>query len=95
MTWKWLRRRNLKTETESLLITAQNNVIRTDNVKSKIDTTLKNSKCGSCGDRDETVNDISKYSQLEQKEYKSRYDWLGKVIHWELCKRLKFDHIDK
>ena len=20
------------------------------------------------------------------------YDYVGKVIHWELCKRLKFDH---
>ena len=24
-----------------------------------------------------------------------RHDWLGKVIHWELCKRFKFDHADK
>ena len=22
-------------------------------------------------------------------------DWMGKGIQWELCKRLKFDHIDK
>ena len=20
---------------------------------------------------------------------KTRYDWIGKVIHWELCKKLK------
>ena len=30
-TWTWLRRINLKRETESLLIAAQNNTIRTNN----------------------------------------------------------------
>ena len=35
---------------------------------------------------------ISKCSKLAQKEYKTRHDWVGKVIHWELCKKLKFDH---
>ena len=32
---------------------------------------------------------------MAQKEYKIRQDWVGKVIHWELCKRLKFDHSTK
>ena len=32
---------------------------------------------------------------MAQKEYKSRSECVGKVIHWELCKRLKFDHADK
>ena len=27
---------------------------------------------------------------MMQKEYKTRYDWLEKVIHWELWKKLKF-----
>ena len=27
--------------------------------------------------------------------YKTRLDWVGKEIHWELCKRREFDHIDK
>ena len=22
----------------------------------------------------------------------TRHGWVGKVIHWELCKKLKFDH---
>ena len=30
-----------------------------------------------------------------QKEYKCRYDWVGKLIHRELRKKLKFDHTDK
>ena len=27
--------------------------------------------------------------------YKTRHDWVGKVMHWELCKTLKFDHMNK
>ena len=29
------------------------------------------------------------------KKYKIRHDWVGKVIYWELCKRLKFEHTTK
>ena len=51
--------------------------------------------CRLCGDRDETVNHIvSECSKIAQKEYKSMPDWVGKVIHRELCKRLKFDLAD-
>ena len=25
----------------------------------------------------------------------TRHDWVGKVIHWELCKKLKFDNTKK
>ena len=35
---------------------------------------------------------ISKYSKLAQRKYKTRHDWVDKVIHWELCKKLKFNH---
>ena len=38
---------------------------------------------------------ISKYNKLAQKEYKTRHEWIGKVIQWELCKRLEFDHTTK
>ena len=32
---------------------------------------------------------------MAQKKYESRNDWQRKVIHWELCKKLKFYHVDK
>ena len=51
----------------------------------------QNSKSRLYENRDETVNGIiSEYCKLAQKEYKTVHDWVGKVIHWELCKRLKF-----
>ena len=33
--------------------------------------------------------------QLTQKEYKTRHDKVMKVIHRELCKKLKFGHTNK
>ena len=49
-----------------------------------------------CDDREETINHmISECRKLMQKEYKTRHDWVGKVIHWELCKQMKFDHTDR
>ena len=44
---------------------------------------------------DQTVNLIRDYSKLAQKEHKTRYDRVGKTIHWELCKKLKFDYTTK
>ena len=29
------------------------------------------------------------------KEYKTRHDGLDGEIHWESCKKLKFDHANK
>ena len=55
-TWTWLRTGNLKRETESLLIAAQDNAIRTNDIKARIDKTQQNSKCWLCGD--ETINRI-------------------------------------
>ena len=47
-----------KGETDSLLIAAQNNAIMINYIKTKIDKTQQNSKCRSCGDREEMINHI-------------------------------------
>ena len=40
------------------------------------------SKCSLCGDRDKTIDHIiSRCGNLEQKEYKTRHDWVRKIIH--------------
>ena len=75
---------------------AQNNAIRTNHIKARIDKIQQNSKCRQCGDRDKTINYIiSECSKLVQKEYKTRHDWVSKVIHWEMCKKFEFDHTNK
>ena len=79
-----------------IIMAAQNNAIRTNHFKARIDKTQQNGKCRLCGDRDETINHIiSECTKLTQKEYKTRHDWVGKVIHWEMCKKFKFDHTNK
>ena len=95
-TWSWLRKGNSRREREFFLIAAQNNAVKTHHIKARIDKTQQNSKCRLCGDRDETINHIiSECSKLAQKEYKTRHDWVGKVIHWEMCKKSKFNHTNK
>ena len=94
-TWAWIRKGNFKREAEILLMAAQNCVIRTHHIKARIDKTQQNIKCRLCVDWDETVNHIRACSKLAQKEYKARHDWVGKVIHREMCKKFKFDHANK
>ena len=78
-----------------IIAAAQDNAIRTNHIKAKIDKTQQNSKCRLCGDRDETINHImSKCSKLP-KESKARHDWVDKVIHWEMCRKFQFDNKNK
>ena len=95
-TWIWLRKGNLKRETESLLIAEQNNAIRTNYVKAKIDKMQPNSWCRLCGNRDDTINNIiNKCCKFVQREYKTRHNWVGKVIYWKQSKKFLNDHANK
>ena len=38
---------------------------------------------------------ISECNKLAVKVYKTWHDWIGKIIYWELYKRVKFDHTNK
>ena len=95
-TWTWLIKVKIKKETEPLLIARENNAIRTNQFKVRIDKTQQNSKYKFCGVRDETINHIiSECSKLAQKGYKTRHDWVGKVIHWEVRMKFKFNLANK
>ena len=62
------RKGNLTTETESLLIAIENNTIRTNYFKAKIDKTQLNSKCRFYEVKDETINHIEyEYSKQAPK----------------------------
>ena len=76
----WLRKGHLERETKSLLIAAQNNIIRNNYVKAKIDKMPKYNIYRLCVDKDKTINHvINECSRLMQKKYKTRHDWVGKV----------------
>ena len=68
-------------------LTVQNNAIRTNYIKAKIDNTQQNSKCRFCCDRDETINYIIKE---RAKKFKTRHDWVGKEIICKLCKTFDY-----
>ena len=65
-------------------------------MKVRIDKIQQNIKCRLCGGRDETINHLkSECRKLVQKEYKTKHDWVAKVISREMCKKFKFDHTNK
>ena len=87
---------NLNRQSESLLIAAQNNDVKTNYVKAKIDYSQQNSKYRLCGDWDESIHRIIKEcSKLAQKEYETRHDGVQKVVHFELWKKFTFNHTTK
>ena len=50
-----------------------------------------NYKCRLCSDKNKTIHPIiSECSKLAQREWKMRHEWVGKIIHWELCKKKIF-----
>ena len=90
----WLQIRDLKRETESLIVAAQNQSRRTNLVKAK------NKSQGDTLYRvrrkvDESIGHIvSDCSKLAQ-EYKRRHDNLGKIVHWKLARKCNFETRDK
>ena len=94
--WAWLQNGDLKRETESLLVAAQNESIRTNLIKAKIDKSQGDSLCRVCSKVDESIDHIvSGCSKLTQKKYKRRHDNLGKIVHWKLAKKCNFEAGDK
>ena len=94
--WAWLQNGNFKRETESLIVAAQNQSIRTNLVKAKIDKSQRDSLCRVCRKVDESIDHIvSGCSKLAQKEYMRRHDNLGKIVHWKLARKCNFEAGDK
>ena len=90
--WAWLSKGGIKRETETLILAAQEQAIRTNQIKTKIDKTQEDSLCRMCKQADETVDHLlNEYSKMAQKEFKRRHDWVGKKIHWEVCLKYGFD----
>ena len=66
----------------NLQMATQNNAIRTNYVKTKINKTHENSMCRLCNDRDETFDHIIiKCSKQVQRISMTRHDWVEEVIN--------------
>ena len=86
----------MKRETGSLIVAAQNQSIRTNLVKGRIDKSQGDSLCRMCRKVDKSIDHIvSGCCKLAQKEYKRRHDNLGKVVHWKLARKCNFEAGDK
>ena len=68
-TWSWLGKTDLKAETEALICAAQEQAIRTNYVKFKIDKTAESPMCRLCNEKGESVGHVvSECKKLAQKE---------------------------
>ena len=92
--WAWLHYGDLKRETESPIVAAQNLSIRANLVKANIDKSQRDSLCRVCGKVDERTDIVSGCSKLAQ-EYKRKHDSLGKIVHWKLARKCNFEAGDK
>ena len=69
------------------MFTAQEQIIRTNVIKGKIDKSQEQAKFRMFGRASETINHIvSESLKLTQREYKRRHDWVGRRIHWDICR---------
>ena len=95
-TWRWLRKSDLKGPTEALIFSAQEQALRTNYTKFKIDKTIDSPFCRMCGNKNETVSHIiSECSMLAQREYKRRHDNAAKYVHWRICEKYELDRANK
>ena len=94
--WNWLKRGELKRETEGLILAAQSQAIRTRVTSAIIDGRNINTNCRMCSNKPETINHIiNECPKLAQGEYKKRHDKVARAVHWSLSKRAGLPYQEK
>ena len=89
--WQWLQQQDLKKETESLIIAAQDQAIRTNYIKHIVDKSIASPLCRLCRSSSETIDHVlNGCPKLAQTEYKMSHDKVAAAIHWSLCNRFGF-----
>lgn len=82
----------MKPETEALICAAQEQALRTNYIKCKIDKTIESPLCRLCKEKGESVYHIvSECKVLAQREYKRRHDKIAQFVHWELCGKFRVE----
>ena len=83
LSWKWLVQSDLKVQTEATICAAQEQALRRNYTKNKIDKTSENPLRRMCGEREETVQHIiCECKKLAQRQYKRRHDTVEK--NWSI-----------
>ena len=95
-TWEWLKMGYMKKGTEAMITAAQDQALRTNWIKAKIDGQDCSPKCRLCNEEDESSMHIaSGCSVLAQRQYKLRHDLVGRRVHWEICRKHAIACTDK
>ena len=92
-----MRKGRLKKGTEGLITAAQDQALRTNSIKHRIDKQDIAATCRMCGQQEETIRHVlAECTMLPQKYYKIwRHDKVAQVIHWRLCERFGFERNEK
>lgn len=94
--WMWLQRGTLKRETESLITAAQEQALRTNYRRAKIEKDGTSPLCRMCKQADETISHIvSECGKMAQSEYKGRHDKVATAVHWGLAKKHDLEHSER
>jgi hypothetical protein len=92
--YRWLKFGNLKGETESTIVAAQDQEISTNCFKNKILKEEVDSKFRLCKQHEET-NLTSGCPILAKNEYLMRHDKVGVQLHYSICRALGVEMTDK
>jgi hypothetical protein len=88
-TFLWLSKGDLKAETESEIVTAQDQALQTKYHATKILQTETDTKCRLCHQFEEAVDRIMSASPILAKEqYIKRHDRVCTQLHFNICKEL-------
>jgi len=75
---------------------AQDQALRINVIKVKIDNQEGDVRCKMCKDREETlVHLASECSKLAQLEYKKKHNKVAGIVHWSLCEKYGLSRSDQ
>ena len=86
---------DLNVQTEATTCVVQEQALRTNYAKNKIDKTSENPLCRMCCERGETVQHIMSECKKAQCEYKRRHDTVAKLVHWKLYEMHNLERNEK
>jgi hypothetical protein len=94
--YRWLKYGDIKGETESTIVAAQDQAIRTNYFKNKILKKEIESKCRLCKQHEETIDHLTSGCPiLVKNEYLMRHDKVCTHLHYSISKALGIETTDK
>jgi len=94
--YRWLKCGDIKGETESTIVAAQDQAISANSFKNKILKGEIESKCRLCKQHKETTDHLNSGCPiLAKNKYIMRHDKICTHLHYSMCKVLRIETTDK